>query len=302
MNIIARPMPSPTLQRELPRDVIPFWPALVQQYDRVCHARLLDLALCDTGVTTRPVEAQQAQEALPVLAQARRSATVSLVYLELAQVAAHMKLGDVGQARAQLQAIAATPLLDASLAAPARPSFALVVGAHPLWLVMHVAIEAGVGPDIVADVFACGLRRRVALEPELAAGLLLNALKWGDIETLQRLQAEGLVLTPRAQSILYMETHRFAAILADRANRGVALQAKEDRYLRERRRALVALGEGASAQRLHQAQSLPRGHCDPWPMRAWRRFSLAPSRQGPAISPPQRTAASGDLRARRSNM
>jgi hypothetical protein len=286
MAAISRPMPSPALQREVPSEVHPFWPALMQQYDRVGYTQLMDLGDCDEHDAVRPVEAERARDALPMLAQARRDGTADPVYLELAQVAAHLKLGHLQMAQAHLRTVASTHILDASLAGPPRLAHELLIGAHPLWLVMHVAIEAGLGSEMVPEVLNSGLRQRLGLEPELSAGLLLNALRNGDSGAISQLQAAGLRLTPRAQGLLERDLARFTASLAARAQRGVVLQTKESRYLQACCRALTLLGKGAEAKRLLDMQRSVTQSSSVQSRYAWRRFLPLPSHQGPAVSPP----------------
>lgn len=292
MKVIVRPMASPVLQRELPSDVRPIWPALVQQFDRVSQYRLLSLSACVDAETQRQVEAQEAAGLLPVIERAVADATIRPVYLYLTRAAAYIKLADATGARAHLRGFAGSPALKLSLEAPPVPPHQKLIAAHPLWLVMHVAIEAGLGTQLVGDVLDCGLRGRLAIEPELAAGLLLNALKYGDRDTLKLLLSEHIVLTPRARMRLDGDMENFVAELESRAQRKVALPALERQYLDERMQALMVLGETSVVQRLEAAAGQSdEGHGRRMAF-GWKRFLPSAGRRNTAPLPPEpRTTA-----------
>lgn len=287
MHVTARPMASPALQRELPQDVLPIWPALVQQFERVSQSTLMTLRNASSAEAQSYIEAQEAAATLPLIEQAFADASIDPMYLQLTAAAAFIKLGDLPRARAHLRAFAASPALTASLGAPARPAYARLIGAHPLWLLMHVAIEARLGPQLVQDVLASGLYRRLALEPELAAGLLLNALKHGDTETLAALQAARVALTPRARARLNIDSQEFIRELQGRAKRQAPLTPTEQQYVARRQQALALLDETPLARALTAAGPKVAEQPEVQTAAPWRRFLHGSLRRHTAPLPPQ---------------
>lgn len=205
--------PSPLLKSHIDAALWEVWPALAPRFSHVAGPYRYLPPSVQTLSQDRAAGRVRATEGLAALETVRPSAAAAPWHLTLLRAAAYLKLGDPKQARAILSALTFNPHLRQSLAAQPVPAAAPLMQAHPLYNVMHVAIEQGCGASFWPLLASLGLTERCSCEPEQASMLLVNAVKQGDACALRAMLLEGLRLSDKARARLEQDSFEIMRLL-----------------------------------------------------------------------------------------
>jgi hypothetical protein len=205
MNPIDRIKPSATLANHFDGNHQAAWPAILPRYTyQVAPLWILPPGHAQRQIL-KEVSHRNALEGLAKLSGQADGPSPNRWSQTLIAMAAALKLGDSTQAIALAAKLPTLPGFEQSLEVPPLGTSAELMAAHFLWLVMHVAIEEGEAVQMWPVLSNLGLQTRVAQEPHLASGLLVNAICLGDVAAVQMFIAHGLHLTPEAQTGLTQE-------------------------------------------------------------------------------------------------
>lgn len=203
---MLRTRPTLSLLHELPQAQAEAWTAIAPAFSLVGGPASYAPEELATRQALREASAREGGQGLRDLARPTVQRALRPWQLALAEAGARIKLGETEGALACLARASRDPTMAASLAAPALSGQMALLHAHWLWLLAHVAIENGQGAAVLPALFPLGLEARAALEPQLASGLVVNALRQGDEATLTLLCAQNVRLSHSAQQLLRRHT------------------------------------------------------------------------------------------------
>lgn len=213
MNALT-PLPvSPNLKFRFDADIVGAWPAIAPRFTY------------DTGAVSYLPPSSSARALQLQVSQQRGAAGLENLEKQVAahrvrsdkalliRAAAHIKMGQPQEVSRCLTALEGNAHLAASLReAPAVPH-AELMQAHFLWSVMHVAIEHGQGAALWPRLSALGLETLCIRDPERAGGLVQNAIKQGDLNTLNVLLDANLAMSSRGRTQLQACAEKLLATL-----------------------------------------------------------------------------------------